>query len=77
MEIQLSTTFSVIKMQHCWKFLGTRQSKADFSQSGGWICPSAGFGENIKDHFYPPARTETLKSLDIIEKEEAENVFQI
>lgn len=54
-----------------------RQSKADFSQSGGWICPSAGFGEDIKDHLYPLARTETPKSLDIIGKEEAENVVQI
>lgn len=60
-------------MQHCWKFLGMRQSKADFCQSGGLICPSAEFGKDIKDHFYPPGRTET--PLDIIEK--AENVVQI
>lgn len=39
--------------------------------------PYAGFGEGIKDHLYPPARTETPKSLDIIEEEEAENVVQI
>lgn len=66
MEIQLS------EMQHCWKFPGTRQRKADF-----FFFPSQEDGEDTKYHLYPPARPEIPKSLDIIEEEEAENVVEI